>query len=370
MPSLQPVWLTHYRYDALDRLINDEHPDTPARQRFYCQKRLVTEIQGALGQSIVQHGDLLLAQQRRQGQSADTALLATDQQRSVLQTLDRDQPPQPIAYSPYGHHRGESGLSGLLGFNGERPDPVTGHYLLGQGYRAYNPVLMRFNCPDSWSPFGRGGLNAYGYCVGNPVNRVDPTGHVIANTGQVNSYRVPKVARVIGITPVTAPVHKSSGDVFGEIATTYQHIGWASGKTSELKNFGQSFAAKMLKARLKVEVDEGVAKFNHALNSEGGEGLELHKVYINVEHVSSLKGFQGTKPLRYKSDLKSSGRPSLEIPSELSDELLFSQQFIEREYYRNPPLKGHVKRTIDMYARVNELVRKETPVSQSRKDSI
>ncbi|WKV84490.1 hypothetical protein LJJ44_26730 [Pseudomonas sp. B24_DOA] len=28
------------------------------------------------------------------------------------------------------------------------------------------------------SPFGAGGLNAYSYCLGDPVNRVDPTGHV------------------------------------------------------------------------------------------------------------------------------------------------------------------------------------------------
>lgn len=64
-----------------------------------------------------------------------------------------------------------------LGFNGERIEPRIGQYLLGLGYRAYNPVLMRFNAPDSKSPFERGGLNAYGYCLGDPVNRIDPDGH-------------------------------------------------------------------------------------------------------------------------------------------------------------------------------------------------
>jgi RHS repeat-associated protein len=66
----------------------------------------------------------------------------------------------------------------LLGFAGERPDLVTGHYPLGNGYRSYNPVLMRFNQPDSLSPFGEGGVNAYAYCQGDPVNRSDPTGHM------------------------------------------------------------------------------------------------------------------------------------------------------------------------------------------------
>ncbi|WP_459203166.1 RHS repeat-associated core domain-containing protein, partial [Pseudomonas fragariae (ex Marin et al. 2024)] len=73
----------------------------------------------------------------------------------------------------YGH-RAQGGP--FSGFNGERADPVTGHYLLGNGYRAFNPVLMRFNRPDSLSPFGRGGLNAYAYCQGDPVNRSDPGG--------------------------------------------------------------------------------------------------------------------------------------------------------------------------------------------------
>lgn len=83
-----------------------------------------------------------------------------------------------LAYSAYGHQSPESGLLSLLGFNGERWDSVTGHYLLGNGYRGFNPVLMRFNGPDSLSPFDEGGLNCYAYCSGDPINRRDPTGHI------------------------------------------------------------------------------------------------------------------------------------------------------------------------------------------------
>lgn len=36
---------------------------------------------------------------------------------------------------------------------------------------------MKFCSPDEWSPFGRGGVNAYAYCAGDPVNGSDPTGH-------------------------------------------------------------------------------------------------------------------------------------------------------------------------------------------------
>jgi RHS repeat-associated protein len=176
MPSNRETLLCQYRYDPLDRLVVSTPSAQSDAQRFYLKDRLATEIQGAMQCSIMQHDDQLLAQQQRQNGTAQTRLLATDQQRSVLNVLDATHP-HPLAYSPYGHRPAQSGLLSLLGFNGERPDPVTGCYLLGNGYRAFNPVLMRFNSPDSWSPFGKGGLNAYVYCLGDPVNRSDPTGH-------------------------------------------------------------------------------------------------------------------------------------------------------------------------------------------------
>ncbi|WP_412177595.1 RHS repeat-associated core domain-containing protein [Pseudomonas ogarae] len=168
--------LCRYRYDPLDRLINILPATQDATARFYNRSRLTTEIQGQIKRSVFQHADLLLAQRQQQGQSSDTTLLVTDSQRSVLRAAAIGQC-SSMAYSPYGHRPVETGQLSLLGFNGEQPDPLTGHYLLGNGYRAFNPVLMRFNSPDSLSPFGAGGVNAYAYALGDPVNRVDPTGH-------------------------------------------------------------------------------------------------------------------------------------------------------------------------------------------------
>jgi RHS repeat-associated protein len=64
------------------------------------------------------------------------------------------------------------------GFTGAYLDPVTAAYPLGNGYRWYLPGLMRFNAPDTVSPFGAGGINPYAYCVEDPINRIDPMGHV------------------------------------------------------------------------------------------------------------------------------------------------------------------------------------------------
>ncbi|QBZ89819.1 RHS repeat-associated core domain-containing protein [Pseudomonas viciae] len=176
MPTQHEPSLCRYHYDPLDRLIGCTLLDEPEYQHFYCKKRLTTEIRGTIKNSIFQHDDQLLAQQRH-GDKFDATLLITDCQRSVLHTHGENSQRQSIAYSPYGHRSIDRGIASLLGFNGERADPVTGHYLLGNGRRAFSPVLMRFNSSDSFSPFGEGGLNGYTYCLGDPINRRDPTGN-------------------------------------------------------------------------------------------------------------------------------------------------------------------------------------------------
>ena len=176
MTVRRKTWLCRYQYDPLDRVVNCAPLKLDSVQRFYRKNRLVTEIQGPVRYSVFEHESQLMAQQEREASQVTCTLLATDLQRSVSHVV-ADGQHESLDYPPYGHQSPESGLSSLLGFNGERRDPVTGHYLLGNGYRAFNPVLMRFNSPDSLSPFGKGGVNAYAYCAGDPINRGDPTGH-------------------------------------------------------------------------------------------------------------------------------------------------------------------------------------------------
>ena len=104
-----------------------------------------------------------------------TLALASDLQQSVLAELDRSGP-NPYAYSTYGVQSASRRAGTHLGFNGQFKEGTTGWYHLGNGHRVYSPVLMRFHSPDRLSPFGKGGLNAYAYCSGSPVNRVDPSG--------------------------------------------------------------------------------------------------------------------------------------------------------------------------------------------------
>jgi RHS repeat-associated protein len=164
-----------YHYDAQDRLVELSQPAGPATQRYYREGRVINEVRGQDKRTCLRNADVVLGQSR-QGQGAGTGLLGTDQQCNVLTEVTGARR-QDFAYSPYGHRPAEGGLFSVLGFSGEQLDPLTGLYLLGNGYRAYSPALMRFLSPDSMSPFGAGGLNPYAYCGGDPINRVDPTGH-------------------------------------------------------------------------------------------------------------------------------------------------------------------------------------------------
>lgn len=199
---MRKIRLCLYTYDPLDRLVGTSPATDAESQRFYCKGQLATEIQGQLKKSIYQYNEQPLAEQQDDEKTVGIRLLATDKQQSILHTVDANLT-QPVAYSPYGYRSGSGWLS-LLGFNGERRDPVTGRYFLGNGYRGFNPVLMRFDIPDSWSPFGKGGLNPYAYCQGDPVNRRDPSGHVwfwdhmIQFAGQMHTARGNVVSRSAG----------------------------------------------------------------------------------------------------------------------------------------------------------------------------
>jgi RHS repeat-associated protein len=168
-----------YLYDGHNTLVAQVVKTGETRELYYRAGLLVNEMtrENSNRTRFIRVGGSCVAQ-RREGAQAGTALTGTDGKHSVLVT-SQGGTKQEYAYSPYGYRRLQA-IEDMtsLGFNGERPDPVSGTYHLGNGYREYNPVLMRFNTPDSWSPFGAGGINPYGYCAGDPINGSDPSGHL------------------------------------------------------------------------------------------------------------------------------------------------------------------------------------------------
>jgi RHS repeat-associated protein len=157
---------SHYRYDPLNTVVGQDD-----EQRYYQDGELATRIQGEQRNTVMRANGNALAE-RQEGADPKYLMLASDHKNSVLCEMSQAGR-KGIAYTAYG----EAMVSGSLGYNGEARESQTGRYLLGNGYRAYNPVLMRFHSPDSLSPFEEGGLNSYMYCEGNPVDFVDPSGN-------------------------------------------------------------------------------------------------------------------------------------------------------------------------------------------------
>lgn len=214
--------LINYHYDALDRLISFNVKGSESLDRFYHGEDISRQFQGDETTVFLAHDSQVLGHSNRQKRSG--TLMGINQQGTVLQTISSDEL-QQLHYTPYGYSARDEGTHSLYGFNGEQPDPVTGCYMLGNGYRAYNPVLMRFNSPDSMSPFGAGGINPYTYCVGDPINFSDPTGHF----SWKSIFKLVVAVVVIAVSIATLVVAPLSGPValgaVADIASSVLEVG-------------------------------------------------------------------------------------------------------------------------------------------------
>ncbi|PVZ20115.1 MULTISPECIES: RHS repeat-associated core domain-containing protein [unclassified Pseudomonas] len=103
-----------------------------------------------------------------------SVLLGTDSQMSCCARLERHTV-ERISYASFGYSPALARYRSVWGSLISEQSP--GLYLPGNGRRAYcSWMLQRFAMSDALSPFARGGLNAYAWCLGDPINRVDPDG--------------------------------------------------------------------------------------------------------------------------------------------------------------------------------------------------
>ncbi|MFJ4433952.1 RHS repeat domain-containing protein [Pseudomonas sp. NPDC089395] len=183
----QPLY--RYRYDGHNDLIGVRHEQAAEVSRRYQGYRVTSTRDADLLTEYLYAGERPLGLQRP-AQTADNRLFVTDAANSVMGECSRDEL-HDNAYTAYGDSPDNDKLVGLLGFNGEARERALGWSLLGRGYRAYNPGLMRFLSPDSAAP-EQAGINPYVYCGGNPVNWHDPSGHYGMRHSMEAPYVPPK----------------------------------------------------------------------------------------------------------------------------------------------------------------------------------
>ena len=238
----------------------------------------------------VRAGAVPVAESRLASAVREVMLLGIDAQGSVT-TEAKDTVNTPV-YGAYGQSTTEPGAS-RLGYAGALREQDTGWYFLGD-YRIYNPVLMRFHSRDSLSPFGEGGLNGYAYCAGDPVNRIDPSGHswldwllpaaglvlgMIGTVASLGALAAPAAALtasyITAVTTATLSVVSLAADVASMtlLATGNEnagrilgYVGMATGLASAAPSIA-SAAAKKVKHFGKV-VGSGQYRLQHA----GGRG--------------------------------------------------------------------------------------------------
>lgn len=233
-------------------------------------------------------------------------ILASDLKNTLLSELGSGGV-NAVAHTAYGHPRAEQPVSAHLGYNGEFAEPQTGWQLLGKGYRAYNPRLMRFHRPDSSSPFEDGGMNAYAYCGGDPINRSDPSGH---------SFTWGSVMRYFGVATKSNVLAKIDAFYATEGGKPYR---WDSKINSK----------KLVDADIDVDSGPSVAQIN------ARREIEIHNKNFDLEQrnfrdyqdlLSVEKGKLYAKPYQIKTRVGNINRRREEQEGNFKNLLLMNEK--------------------------------------------
>lgn len=167
-----------YAYDAHDRIYSQTRDDKEAAPSYFYYKAdaLVNVVQSETDAVRMLRSPAGCTSQFVKQDGVGGLWLTGSDRLGTVFYASKGSATEEYRYSPYGEDNPTAPTT-ALGYAGQYRDPVVPGYQLGGGYRAYTPALMRFNASDNSSPFGKGGINTYAYCAGDPVNRLDIDGH-------------------------------------------------------------------------------------------------------------------------------------------------------------------------------------------------
>ncbi|MBK3744939.1 hypothetical protein G3A39_37720 [Paraburkholderia aspalathi] len=300
---------TWYQYDAENKLrtqiVGSGLPKDGNRQEFYyLDGNPITQFLSFKSNQIIYRRMFVegtcVAQR---GNETDPYLLGTNQHGTVISASQTSHDSR-FSYAAYGSRSG-AGDAALPGFNGQVLDQNNNLYFLGNGYRAYSPTLMRFNRPDSLSPFGAGGLNPYAYCEGDPINKTDPTGHYANSTPSHNSNTNGIViASVLAVAPIGIACSFAAPEMM-ELGKP----GFSAMTTASRVKFGvQFFAVAATVAAAGTSLAAAIEKPKHPKTASA---LQTISISLGLLAGASLLGV-GKFPAKAATELSESEAANLE----------------------------------------------------------
>ncbi|MCR5092185.1 MAG: hypothetical protein K6B51_05785 [Bacilli bacterium] len=161
--------------------------------------------------------------------SGEPYLYERGAQGDVLRVYDRSGAVvAEYAYDAYGNCEVLADVGGIASLNpfryrGYYFDAETGLYYLNARY--YDPRLGRFLSPDSLSyldPSAAAGMNLYAYCQCDPVNNVDPSGHLV--TALILGF---VIGAIIGAGIMGYVDYQNDGELFNGDVQWYAYAGAA-----------------------------------------------------------------------------------------------------------------------------------------------
>lgn len=310
----------YYGYDALNRLTSQT--DTRRRQFYYQGKKLVNYLEKTGDEENITRwlrifGNVT-AESRRRGQSS---LFSCDDKASTLAIYDGISS-RYMAYAPYGEQPPLSGQANKPGYNGERFDAISRSYHLGNGYRIYQPSLMRFTSPDSLSPFSAGGINPYAYCAGDPINGSDPSGHFNwALFGEIIGG-VAAVASIVGglVGAAFALPALTAAETLGE--TIFSGARVLSGGVTAITTAGAT-ATGIASTEVKKQARslDIRTKNNGELHYDNGKASTAKSLYIASVTLGAIAALSGLTQITTEIGARKFGwfQPTVSDPIEPSD---------------------------------------------------
>ncbi|MGE8052054.1 RHS repeat-associated core domain-containing protein [Pseudomonas monteilii] len=161
-----------------------------SRLYFYQGKQPNMVLSDQLPSTFFRNGSQPLAESIRFNNVSSSVFTLNDANNSVINTSTG----RSVNYTPFGYTPRQQSELVHQAYNGHIHVPLELYYLLGNGRRAYDPVLMRFRSVDTDSPFASGGINAYAYCGGDPINYSDPSARARASKKNGATHPAPSRA--------------------------------------------------------------------------------------------------------------------------------------------------------------------------------